>query len=206
MARVESFTEIDAGEDGEDVGWSTATKSSSAVSATIMASGSTAPSTPRSPIAPSMVTNPANTCLTRAVKALKKAASRGLLVGSPTLSATLQRLDLVDEISLRGPPRGCRTRSVLVFRPSANIAPEVRGRDTAQIAESWRCNTCVRRRRSSSRIVARIAFSAEALTAGLNPQNSALSRERLTRRGRKQYPRKSNCTFGYVPFRCSSLQ
>src|SRR5215831_15615394 len=36
-------------------------------------------------------------------------------------------------ISLRGPPRGGRTRSVLVFRPTAIIAPEVRGRDTAQI-------------------------------------------------------------------------
>src|SRR5574342_296707 len=35
--------------------------------------------------------------LTRAVKALKKATPRGLLVGSPTLSAALQRLDLVDE-------------------------------------------------------------------------------------------------------------
>ena len=33
--------------------------------------------------------------LTRAVKALKKAAPRGVLVGSPTLSATLQRLDLM---------------------------------------------------------------------------------------------------------------
>src|SRR5439155_8168577 len=36
-------------------------------------------------------------------------------------------------ISLRGPPRGGRARSVLVFRPAAIIAPEVRGRDTAQI-------------------------------------------------------------------------
>jgi hypothetical protein len=42
-----------------------------------------------------------------------------------------------------------------------------------------------------------MAFSAEELTAGLNPQNSLLSRERLTIRGRKQYPRKSNWTFGY---------
>jgi hypothetical protein len=32
-----------------------------------------------------------------AVKALKKATPRGLLVGSPKLSAALQRLDLVDE-------------------------------------------------------------------------------------------------------------
>jgi dihydrofolate reductase len=31
------------------------------------------------------------------VKALKKATPRGLLVGSPQLSAALQRLDLVDE-------------------------------------------------------------------------------------------------------------
>ena len=35
--------------------------------------------------------------LTRAVKALKKSTPRGLLVGSPELSAALQRLDLVDE-------------------------------------------------------------------------------------------------------------
>jgi len=35
--------------------------------------------------------------LTQAVKALKKATPRGLLVGSPKLSAALQRLDLVDE-------------------------------------------------------------------------------------------------------------
>ena len=35
--------------------------------------------------------------LTRAVKALKKATPRGVLVGSPTLSAALQRLNLVDE-------------------------------------------------------------------------------------------------------------
>ena len=31
------------------------------------------------------------------MKALKKATPRGLLVGSPKLSAALQRLDLVDE-------------------------------------------------------------------------------------------------------------
>jgi dihydrofolate reductase len=35
--------------------------------------------------------------LFRAVKALKKATPRGVLVGSPKLSAALQRLDLVDE-------------------------------------------------------------------------------------------------------------
>jgi dihydrofolate reductase len=35
--------------------------------------------------------------LTRAVKALKKATPRGVLVGSPMLSAELQRLGLVDE-------------------------------------------------------------------------------------------------------------
>jgi dihydrofolate reductase len=35
--------------------------------------------------------------LTRAVKALKKATPRGVLVGSPKLSAALQRLGLVDE-------------------------------------------------------------------------------------------------------------
>jgi hypothetical protein len=37
-----------------------------------------------------------------------------------------------------------------------------------------------------------MAFSAEGLTAGLKPQNSVCSRDLLTRRGRKQYPRKSN--------------
>jgi hypothetical protein len=42
-----------------------------------------------------------------------------------------------------------------------------------------------------------MAFIAEELTAVLNPQNSELSRKRLTRRGRKQYPKKSNLTFGY---------
>jgi hypothetical protein len=35
--------------------------------------------------------------LTQTVKTLKKAKPRGLLVGSPKLSALLQRLDLVDE-------------------------------------------------------------------------------------------------------------
>jgi len=35
--------------------------------------------------------------LTRAVKALKKATPRGVVVGSPKLSAALQRLGLVDE-------------------------------------------------------------------------------------------------------------
>src|SRR5262245_16000311 len=35
--------------------------------------------------------------LARAVKALKKATPRGLMVGSPQLSAELQRLNLVDE-------------------------------------------------------------------------------------------------------------
>ena len=44
------------------------------------------------------------------------------------------------------------------------------------------------------------------LTAGLNPPNSTLSRMRRTCRGRKQYPRKSNLTFGYWPLRLSSLQ
>jgi dihydrofolate reductase len=38
--------------------------------------------------------------LTRAVNALKKATPRGLMVGSPKLSAALQRLDLVDEYRL----------------------------------------------------------------------------------------------------------
>ena len=52
--------------------------------------------------------------LTRAVRALKEATPRGLLVGSPQLSAALQRLDLVDEISLRDPPRGSGARPVPV--------------------------------------------------------------------------------------------
>ena len=64
----------------------------------------------------------------------------------------------------------------------------------------------VRRRKRKSRIVARMAFSAEGLTAGLKPQNSMLSRDRRTNRGRKQYPRKSNLTFGYLPLRFPSLQ
>jgi len=38
--------------------------------------------------------------LARAVKALKRATPRGLLVGSPRLSAALQRLDLLDEYRL----------------------------------------------------------------------------------------------------------
>src|ERR1700732_1213110 len=46
-----------------------------------------------------------------------------------------------------------------------------------------------------SRIVVRIAFSAVALTAGVNPQNSSLLLEFFTQRGRKPYPRKSNLTF-----------
>lgn len=47
-------------------------------------------------------------------------------------------------------------------------------------------------RKLKSRIVPRMAFIAEGLTAGLKPPNSELSRKRRTRRGRKQYPRKSN--------------
>ncbi|MFT3836934.1 MAG: dihydrofolate reductase family protein [Myxococcaceae bacterium] len=35
--------------------------------------------------------------LTRKIKAIKKATPRGILVGSPKLSAALQRLDLIDE-------------------------------------------------------------------------------------------------------------
>jgi dihydrofolate reductase len=38
--------------------------------------------------------------LTRAVRALKKATPRGLLVGSPALAAELQRLGLIDEYRL----------------------------------------------------------------------------------------------------------
>ena len=57
-----------------------------------------------------------------------------------------------------------------------------------------------------SRIAWRMAFIAEGLTAGLNPPNSELSRKFRTKRGRKQYPRKSNVTFGYVPWRFPSLQ
>jgi hypothetical protein len=57
----------------------------------------------------------------------------------------------------------------------------------------------------NSRIVDRMVFSAETQTAGLNPQNSLLSRDRLTSRARKQYPRKSNLTFGYAPLRFPSV-
>jgi hypothetical protein len=60
-------------------------------------------------------------------------------------------------------------------------------RAISSIGKSVRC------RRFSSRIAARMASSAEALTAGLKPQNSVLSLERRTSRGRKPYPRKSNC-------------
>jgi dihydrofolate reductase len=42
-------------------------------------------------------THPLKGNLTRAVKALKKATPRGVIVGSPNLSAALQRLDLIDE-------------------------------------------------------------------------------------------------------------
>src|SRR6516165_7452429 len=59
---------------------------------------------------------------------------------------------------------------------------------------------CVRWRMPKSRIVDRMAFSAAGLTAGLKPQNMVLSRKRLTHRGRKQYPRKSNLTFGRFAF------
>src|SRR5689334_17505162 len=51
-----------------------------------------------------------------------------------------------------------------------------------------------------------MAFIAELLTAGLNAQNSTLSRKRRSSRGRKQYPRKSNWTLGYLPLRFSLLQ
>jgi len=65
---------------------------------------------------------------------------------------------------------------------------------------------CVRWRMPKFRIVDRMVFSAAGLTAGLKPQNMVLSRKRLTYRGRKQYPRKSNLTFGYVALRFPSLQ
>ena len=67
-------------------------------------------------------------------------------------------------------------------------------------------DSCVCRRMFKSRIVERMAFSAEGLTAGLKPQNIELSRDFLIQRGRKQYPRKSNLTFGYVLFRFPSRQ
>src|ERR1700730_2501702 len=62
-------------------------------------------------------------------------------------------------------------------------------------------DTSVRLRSFKSRIVVRIAFSAVALTAGVNPQNSSLLLEFFTQRGRKPYPRKSNLTFGYFSLR-----
>ena len=65
---------------------------------------------------------------------------------------------------------------------------------------------CVCCRMFKSRIVARMSFIAEELTAGVKLQNSFPLREFLTKRGRKPYPRKSNVTFGYVPLRFPSLQ
>ena len=59
---------------------------------------------------------------------------------------------------------------------------------------------------SKARIVDRIEFSAEGLTAGRKLQNTLAVRMFFARRGRKQYPRKSNVTFGYVPWRFPSLQ
>jgi hypothetical protein len=57
-----------------------------------------------------------------------------------------------------------------------------------------------------SRIVSRMAFSAEGLTAGVNPQNVRPFCGFLTRRGLNSYPRKSNLTFGYEARRLPSRQ
>jgi dihydrofolate reductase len=70
--------------------------------------------------------------LTRAVKALKKSTPRGLLVGSPKLSAALQRLDLVDEYRFVVHPV-VAGHGPFLFSGLHIIAPEVRSRDTAQI-------------------------------------------------------------------------
>lgn len=66
--------------------------------------------------------------------------------------------------------------------------------------------SCVCRRICKSLIISRIAFSAEELTAGVKPQNSRPLCVPHTARGRKQYPRKSNVTFGCCPLRLESLQ
>ena len=60
MPGVNCIVEIDAGEDGEDIGLQDATSSSSAVSATVRPKGRTAPTSPE-PKALSMVTKPAKT-------------------------------------------------------------------------------------------------------------------------------------------------
>lgn len=51
-----------------------------------------------------------------------------------------------------------------------------------------------RLRKFKSRIVARIAFSTDLLTAGVNPQKIFCEYGPRTDLGRKQYPRKSNIT------------
>jgi hypothetical protein len=55
-------------------------------------------------------------------------------------------------------------------------------------------------------IVSFMDFRAEGLTAGEKLQNSFPLRLFFAVRGRKQYPRKSNMTFGYGPLRFESLQ
>lgn len=62
-----------------------------------------------------------------------------------------------------------------------------------------------RQRMGEEKLVALLQESL-AVTAGLKPQNSVLSWERRTSRGRKPYQRKSNLMFGYVPLRFPSLQ
>ena len=52
-----------------------------------------------------------------------------------------------------------------------------------------------------------MAFSAEALTAGLKPQNSVLSRERLNQSWPKAVSEEVKLDmFGYLPLRFPSLQ
>jgi hypothetical protein len=50
-----------------------------------------------------------------------------------------------------------------------------------------------------------MVFSAAGLTAGVNPPTTFRSDGRMTRRGRKQYPRKPNLTFGYALRRFEGL-
>src|SRR5215470_4321784 len=63
----------------------------------------------------------------------------------------------------------------------------------------------VRRRKRNSRIFARMDFSAEGLTAGINLQNNELSREFRARRGRKTVSEKVKLDVRILAFALSVL-